>query len=75
MLLADRGDCSFIQKSALAEKSHAKMLIIMDNSDEDLENIIISDDLSGHQLNIPVVVISRESGLALKELLKRDNRK
>ncbi|EGR30331.1 hypothetical protein IMG5_134800 [Ichthyophthirius multifiliis] len=69
ILVADRGDCTFVTKGLLAQKSHAKMLIIIDNSlTESLDDIIMSDDLSGNQLDIPVVLITNKSGKILKDL-------
>jgi len=47
IFLAERGNCSFVRKAVGASKA-GKMLIIVDNSDEeDVDKIIMGDDLSG----------------------------
>lgn len=46
----DRGNCSFIKKSGNASK-YGKMLIVADNSNvTDVDNLIMSDDLSGKSM-------------------------
>lgn len=67
-----RGGCSFVTKSYNAEQAGAKMVIIMDNEEEDINSFVLSDDLSGHELSIATVMISYEDGFMWRDILDRD---
>ncbi|KAL4494047.1 hypothetical protein ABPG72_016003 [Tetrahymena utriculariae] len=68
--IVDRGYCTFVRKASLAAKT-GKMLIIVDNSDkDDVSESIMGDDLSGVQIKIPVVMVSKKDGNKIKSLLE-----
>ena len=41
IIIAKRGECSFVQKANYAQMIGAKMLVIVDNVNEDINNIIM----------------------------------
>ncbi|KAL4494048.1 hypothetical protein ABPG72_016004 [Tetrahymena utriculariae] len=72
--IVDRGYCTFVRKANLAAKT-GKMLIIIDNSDkDDVSESIISDNLSGEKIKIPVVMVSKKDGNIIKSLLEDEMR-
>ena len=65
ILLVERGDCTFTQKSINVQKEGGKLAIIMDNIVEQPGSIIMKDDGKGHSISIPTVLISKEDGLKI----------
>jgi len=61
-MLADRGDCTFVTKVRNMEEAGAAVGIVIDNSDEDVNKVIMSDDGSGAGIEIPSMLISKEDG-------------
>lgn len=61
-VLADRGDCSFVEKVRFMEEAGAGLGIIVDNARENITRIVMSDDGSGAGLRIPAVLISKDDG-------------
>lgn len=51
------------------------MAIIADNTNEDIDNLILSDDGSGGGLRIPSVMIRQGDGESIKRSLRRDSGK
>jgi len=47
--------------------------IIVDDTSEDIENIIMSDDGTGGGIRIPSMLISKDDGRKLVDFLKRAN--
>ena len=47
------------------------MLIIISDSDDELEDLIIKDDLSGFTIKLPVVVVKYSDGKLLKTFLMK----
>lgn len=45
--------------------------IIYDNTDEDVENIVMSDDGTGGGIRIPSMLISKNDGMKLVDFVKR----
>ena len=71
IIMADRGNCSFVSKVRNIERQGVKLAIITDNLEEDSENLIMSDDGTGHSINIPSFIIrKKESDLIKAALLK-----
>lgn len=60
--LADRGDCTFVEKVRNIEEAGAGVAIIIDNKKEDISKIVMSDDGSGAGLRIPSMLISNDDG-------------
>ena len=59
LIIADRGSCSFVTKVRNIERQGVKLAIIGDARDEDSENLIMSDDGTGHSINIPSFIIRK----------------
>ena len=53
VILLDRGDCTFVTKVRNVEKVGANVALIGDSKMEDSNIFIMSDDGSGHSINIP----------------------
>lgn len=51
--MVDRGDCTFVDKVKNVELAGANVALIGDNVMENSEVFIMSDDGSGHKVNIP----------------------
>ena len=58
VVLLERGDCTFVTKVRNVEKAGANMALIGDNRAEESDAYIMSDDGSGHSINIPSFFIS-----------------
>lgn len=69
-ILADRGDCTFVEKVRNIEEAGAGFGIIVDNTKENITRIVMSDDGSGAGLRIPAVLISEEDGNRLIDFIK-----
>ena len=61
-MLADRGSCTFVTKVRNMEDAGAAVGIVIDNSDEDIDRVIMSDDGSGAGIEIPSMLISKKDG-------------
>ena len=66
IIMIDRGDCTFVTKVRNVEKAGANVALIGDNVVENSEVFIMTDDGSGHQINIPSFFIRYEISEALK---------
>ena len=62
ILIVRRGGCSFVQKARNAQRAGYSMIIIVNNLETGIKNVIMSDDGSGHDIHIPIVMISLEDG-------------
>ena len=52
----------------MAEFAGANLLVIIDTNDDDVkEDLILSDDGSGSDINIPTIMISKTDGYRLME--------
>eukprot|EP00352_Strombidinopsis_acuminata_P003541 CAMPEP_0176384634 /NCGR_PEP_ID=MMETSP0126-20121128/34488_1 /TAXON_ID=141414 ORGANISM="Strombidinopsis acuminatum, Strain SPMC142" /NCGR_SAMPLE_ID=MMETSP0126 /ASSEMBLY_ACC=CAM_ASM_000229 /LENGTH=88 /DNA_ID=CAMNT_0017750475 /DNA_START=185 /DNA_END=451 /DNA_ORIENTATION=- len=58
VMIAKRGDCSFVQKIRNMEKIGVSVGIIIDNTNEKIENVVMSDDGTGQGIRIPSMIIS-----------------
>lgn len=68
--LADRGECSFVDKVRNIEESGAAVAIIVDNKrTENVSRIVMSDDGSGAGLRIPSMMISYSDGQKLIDFM------
>lgn len=73
ILLVTRGSCSFVVKVRNAQTIGASAVIIIDNTLEEPENIIMVDDGTAGNLYIPSVLISKTNGDILKKYMKNGN--
>ena len=62
ILIVNRGGCSFVQKARNAQKAGFSMVIVINNMITKIKNIIMTDDGSGSDIKIPVVMISKNDG-------------
>lgn len=57
--IAERGGgCSFVKKVRNMENIGVAVAILIDNTDENVDNIIMSDDGTGGGIRIPSMLIS-----------------
>jgi hypothetical protein len=69
ILLLDRGTCAFVVKVRHAEDIGARLVLIVNNQDSDIQSIIMTDNGLGGNLKIPAYLISKEDGQTLKDFL------
>jgi len=69
ILMIDRGKCTFVQKVRHAQDIGASAVIIADNQDEDIANIVMSDDGTGDNLYIPSIIITKEDANVIKRYI------
>jgi hypothetical protein len=72
-IIAERGGCSFVKKVRNLENIGAAVAILVDNSDEEIENIVMSDDGTGGGIRIPSMLISKSDGKKLIDWLQRSS--
>jgi extracellular elastinolytic metalloproteinase len=73
IVMADRGNCTFVTKVRNIEKIGVKLAIICDNKQEFSENVIMGDDGSGGSVNIPSFIIRKQDCDAIKDAIKEGN--
>lgn len=69
--IAQRGSCSFVKKIRNMENIGVAVGIIIDDSDEDIQRVVMSDDGTGGGIRIPSMIISKKEGKKLIDFLKR----
>jgi PA domain len=69
--IVERGDCSFVKKVRNMENIGVAVGIIINDSDEDINNIVLSDDGTGGGLRIPSMLITKTDGKKLLDFIKR----
>lgn len=55
------------------ENIGVSVAIIVDNTDEDISNIVMSDDGTGGGIRIPAMLLGKEDGQKLINYLKRSS--
>ncbi|KAJ4810078.1 signal peptide peptidase [Rhynchospora pubera] len=73
IVLATRGDCTFLEKAKAAQSSGAAGLLLV-NTNEDLEEMVCSANDTASDVNIPVVMVSSSVGNKIKESLQKNAR-
>lgn len=68
-MLIERGNCPFVRKVRNVERAGGKLAIVIDNTDEDIKNVVMVDDGNGNGIRIPSMLISRKDGNILKKTL------
>lgn len=71
--MVDRGDCTFVTKVRNIERAGGSLAIIIDDINEDISNVIMSDDGTGTGIRIPAMLIGKNDGKILKEFLMSQN--
>jgi len=68
-ILADRGGCSFVTKVRNMEDAGAAIGIVIDSSDEEIKDVVMSDDGTGAGIRIPSMLISKKDGQKLIDFI------
>lgn len=69
----ERGDCTFVTKVRNVEKAGGSLAVIIDNTDENVHNIVMSDDGTGSGIKIPSMLIDRKTGKMLTNFLTQNS--
>jgi len=69
--IANRGNCSFVQKVRNMENLGGAVGIVVDDHNENIEGILMSDDGTGGGIRIPSMLIGKNDGKKLVEWWKR----
>mmetsp|Transcript_13087 Transcript_13087/g.22086 ORF Transcript_13087/g.22086 Transcript_13087/m.22086 type:complete len:415 (+) Transcript_13087:46-1290(+) len=69
-MIANRGGCSFVQKVRNMEDAGFALGIVVDDSEENIDEIIMSDDGTGAGLRIPSLLVSKRDGLKLIDFIE-----
>ena len=69
--IAERGGCSFVKKVRNLENIGVAVAIIVDAAEEDVDNIVMSDDGTGGGIRIPSMLVGKTDGKKLIDFLKR----
>ncbi len=75
IVMADRGDCSFVKKVLNIESKGGHVAIVVDSTDEDVTNIVMAEDGHGSLVTIPSLLISKKDGNILKKFMKENKDK
>lgn len=70
ILMLERGDCPFVIKARNAQNIGSAALILVDDIDEDVTKVMMTDNGSGGNIAIPVFMIGRADGDLIREYLK-----
>lgn len=74
MIMAERGECTFVTKTRHIAKEGGQIAIIIDNKEsESVKTVVMSDDGSGAGLEIPALLISYRDGQILKNFMKHSD--
>lgn len=60
--MVDRGHCTFVTKVRNIEKAGGSLAVIIDDQQEDIQKVIMSDDGTGTGIRIPAMIIGRKDG-------------
>ena len=71
-MLVDRGECKFVQKALNAQNIGARLLIVVDDKEDDMDNIVMIDDGSAGNLYIPTLMIRKIDGSTIKDYLENE---
>lgn len=70
IIIARRGQCTFVNKVRNAERSGASLLVVVDSRAENVTNVIMGDDGTGTGIRIPSMLIGKTDGDMLIEFAK-----
>ena len=69
--LVDRGGCSFVKKVRNLENIGVSVVIVINDKDEEIESLVMSDDGTGGGIRIPSMIITKDDGKILTKFLER----
>ena len=67
IVIARRGECTFVNKVRNAERAGASLLVVVDSRVENVTNVIMGDDGTGTGIRIPAMLIGKTDGEMLIE--------
>ena len=70
IIIAKRGECTFVNKVRNAERAGASLLVVVDSRVENVTNVIMGDDGTGTGIRIPSMLIGKTDGEMLIEFAK-----
>ncbi len=70
--MVDRGSCSFVTKTRNVQRAGGHLALIVNDQPGDVRNILMNDDGTGLDINIPAVLISKEDGEIIKEFFRKN---
>ena len=73
ILIVKRGGCSFVQKARNVQRAGYSMIVIVNNMETEIKDVIMSDDGSGSDIYIPIVMISKTDGEKIINYLEKNN--
>lgn len=68
--IAERGGCSFVKKVRNMEAIGVSVAIIIDDHEEDVDKVIMSDDGTGGGIRIPAMLLGKTDGKKLIQYLE-----
>ena len=68
-VLLERGDCHFVTKVRNVALNGGQLAIIIDNKNEDIKGVMMTDDGTGAGIRIPSVLIGNADGQKLKNYI------
>lgn len=68
--IADRGNCSFVQKVRNMENLGGAVGIVIDDHNENIQGVLMSDDGTGGGIRIPSMLIGKNDGKKLLDWWK-----
>ena len=73
ILIVKRGGCSLVQKARNVQRAGYSMVIIVNDMETEIKDVMMSDDGSGSDIYIPIVMISKNDGEKLINYLEKNN--
>lgn len=74
IVLVERGDCSFLSKTVMAETYGALAIIVMDNdASADAITFNMVGDETGREANIPAFFLAGKDGYRIQEVLSKQS--
>ena len=67
--MVDSGNCSYVTQVRNIEKMGGAVAVIVDPTEEDINDVYLSDDGTGAGIRIPAMMIDKYSGKKLKDWL------
>jgi hypothetical protein len=61
-VLLERGDCHFVDKSRNVQYAGGQLTIIIDETNEMVSSVLMSDDGTGAGLLVPTMMVGRRHG-------------
>ncbi len=67
IIMVDRGNCTFVAKARNVQNAGGHLALIIDNTDEDVHKLMMADDGTGRDIQIPAILVSKKEGDILKK--------